>query len=1335
MTAGDVAHLDDKAKRFVLRRRLGEGAFGVVWEAYDRERSARVALKTLIHTEPGSLLLFKREFRALADIVHPNLVTLYELLSSGDRWFFTMEFVDGVDFLNHATNHLVVAGAHVLTNERAAPHQSLRAPRVLAADRTVQSHRNGGALAGDWYNEPTMLDTPNEVDEAEDEDSDPTMQVLLPTEGPVSLGSMRFDPDRVRSALRQLAAGINTLHEAGKLHRDIKPSNVLVTREGRVVILDFGLITEVSLGGAVASNNPIVGTPMFMSPEQGLGKPLSPATDWYSVGVMLYAAMTGHVPFDGPPMHVLMSKAEVDPVPPGRIVPGLPDDLESLCVALLHRDPEQRPTGREIIRRLGASDARTISTPGSSPFVKRAHPFVGREEQLNALARGLETARKGRLGAALVRGSSGMGKSALVRHFLDELKERSPETVVLSGRCYQRESVPYKALDSLVDELSVYLQELPPAEASALMPRGIEALARLFPVLRQIEAVARPHAQATPIADPHELRRRAFEAMRELFSRLARRHPLVLFIDDLQWGDAESDALLAELVRPPNPPELLLIACYRAEETRSSPLMRALEAARAEGAPIDVCEVFVGELRPEEAQTLAVTLLGPEAEARAKAITRECGGNPFFIDALARHAQVEDDERQRSSRRSSSPGELPREPRIRLSEVIAARVAKLPSGARRLLETVVVAGQPIDVALARRAAGVDSHEQAVLSLLQVSHLVRTRADSPGEKIEIYHDRIRESVLAGISPDDLKAYHNRLAITLELGGRADPELLAAHYQTAERPTKALFYAIKAAEQAFDALAFDRAARLYALALSFNPPDEAAVRSIKTRRGESLANAGRGAEAADAYLAAAEGTAPTEALELKRRAAEQLLLSGHVDRGIELVRMVLEPLGMKLAETSKGAMVSLAAQRARLWFRGLRFTERSEREIPADQLMRIDTCWAIAAGLSLVDNIRGSDFQARHLVLALQAGEPYRIARALAMEVVFRAAQGGAKNRERADELVREMTVLAERIRHPHALALATTITGVAAYLGGQWRTALASLERGAVLLREQCSGVAWELDTVDIFILSTLHRLGRWKDLGIKVQEVIRGAIARGDLYAAVHGWLDVGWNAYLAADMPEETLTRLNEVVGKLSHQEGFQMQHFLHLLGTAHTLLYMGEATRAWELVNGRWPEIRRSFVVLVPMAYMDYLDLRSRCAIACAALEGVDEARRRALLKIAAGDVQRMEEEQAAWASALAIVPRAGVALTRGDVDQARALILDAEAAFDELHMEVHRAVAQRRRGELLGGEEGRRLIAGADKALAAQGIKVPKRIAGMIAPGRWVREHSQNGQRLAR
>src|SRR5262249_32840831 len=142
------------------------------------------------------------------------------------------------------------------------------------------------------------------------------------------------------------------------------------------------------------------------------------------------------------------------------------------------------PAGPEVRYRLGATSAEPIL-----PVLAEV-PLVGRRSHLDTLAAAFERTRQGRTVIVSVHGRSRAGKSALVKHFLDDLDKRSA-AVVLSGRCYEQESVPYKALDNLVDVLSRYLESLSQLEVEAILPRDVAPLARLFPVLRQVDAVAR----------------------------------------------------------------------------------------------------------------------------------------------------------------------------------------------------------------------------------------------------------------------------------------------------------------------------------------------------------------------------------------------------------------------------------------------------------------------------------------------------------------------------------------------------------------------------------------------------------------------------------------------------------------------------------------------------------------------------------------------------------------------------------------------------------------------------------------------------------------------------
>jgi predicted ATPase len=128
----------------------------------------------------------------------------------------------------------------------------------------------------------------------------------------------------------------------------------------------------------------------------------------------------------------------------------------------------------------------------------------------------------------------------------------------------------------VVDALSRHLRRLPPVEAAQLLPRNIHALARIFPVLGRVDVVAGARQRTALPPDPVELRRRDFTALKELLGHIADAQPLVLYVDDLQWGDADSVLPLRELVEPPEAPAMLVLGTYRADEVEHSPFLRDL---------------------------------------------------------------------------------------------------------------------------------------------------------------------------------------------------------------------------------------------------------------------------------------------------------------------------------------------------------------------------------------------------------------------------------------------------------------------------------------------------------------------------------------------------------------------------------------------------------------------------------------------------------------------------------------------------------------------------------------------------------------------------------------
>jgi serine/threonine protein kinase len=1271
-----------RSDRFELRGLLGAGGFGTVYQAFDRQGGALVALKVLRRPDAPALYRFKQEFRALADVAHPNLVTLYELMTEEGRWFFTMELLDGVDFLDHVWE--------LAPLERAALGTDTATPTSPLLDGATTL--DGCRARHDPAARRPAAQAPRAAHPA---------------------GRPRVSYDRLRASLAQLAEGVVALHAAGKLHRDIKPSNVLVTREGRVVLLDFGLVSEQADERQTLTGH-VVGSAPYMSPEQGSGLPLSEASDWYSVGTVLYEALTGTLPFEGPLARVLTEKLQFDAPPPRALAPWTPEDLDALCRALLRREPRERLGGRELLERLGG--ARAAAALAASAVATA--PFVGRQLPLAVLDEALATARKGRTCVVSLHGRSGIGKTGLVRRFLDEVRRRDPHAVVLAGRCYERESVPYKAFDSLVDALSQHLRGLPDAQAEALLPADVLALARLFPVLRQVDAVAGARRRVLEIPDSHELRRRAFAALRELLRRLARRAPLVLAIDDLQWGDLDSAALLAELLAPPDPPPFLLVGSHRSEEAGTSGLLRLFGTLRgAASAAVDWRELALGELTRDEARQLAGRLLGGGASlaSLAEEIAAESGGSPLLIAELVRYSQAGGGLAPRTRLAAGAPADQ-QPPLVTLERMLQLRVERLPGPSRRLLEVLAVAGQPLELDVARGAADVPS-EQAALAPLRSGHLVRTRG-ADDRQLEVYHDRIREIVVAQLDAAALRAHHLQLARALEAGGRADPETLATHFQEGGQLARAAEYAATAAAQAARALAFDRAARLYRLALELRRDESPEALELRVGLGDALANAGRGAEAAGAYQAAAARAAARERLELLRRAADQLLRSGHLDQGLAALREVLGALGMRLAGSPRRALLSLLLRRALIRLRGLRYRERDASAVPPHELMRIDTCWSAAVGLSLVDNIRGADFQGRHLLLALKAGEPYRISRALALEGAHRAA-GGSRARERTQELVRRATLLAERIQHPHALGLAALMAGATAILEGRWLDAHRATLRAEQILRDRCTGVAWELDTTRNYILLALLSMGEWGELGRLLPALLQDAHERGDLFAAIRLRARMSPAVRLAADDAAGARAEVQEALRAWS-SGGFHIQHFHALWGELSALLYAGEAEAAWALLERSWPALAGSVLLRIQFVRIDMQGLRARAALSLARASRATGSRDLAPLLRQAGRAARaLERERSPWGQPCAVLVRAGLASLASRRQDAVSLLIEAENGFDDAHMGLHASAARRRRGELLGGHAGRELIEAADAWMLERQIRNPVRMADLLAP----------------
>ncbi len=1192
-------------ERYEIRRALGSGGIGVVYEAVDRETGATVAIKTLHDVTPEALYRLKREFRLLQGIEHPNVCQHYELFEHAGQWFIAME---------------CVRGEHILHAIR------------------------------DEYGD--------------------------------------YDLDKLRDAMAQLAEALCALHEAGLVHRDLKPSNVLVEPSGRVVLLDFGFVEASAADGGLQRSQTIVGTPVYMAPEQAVQADVGPPADWYSFGVILFEALTQQLPHDGDTaLAVMLNKQRVDPPRASSLSPDVPPDLDSLCADLLSADPMRRPSGNGVLRRLGKRDGSRDSRPAMTSSPSLAGGFVGRADELELLRGALADVERGRTISVIVEGPSGVGKSALVQHFTEEAIGRG--ALVLAGRCYERESVPYKAFDSVIDALARHLRRLSDVEVASLLPRNPDLLVRMFPVLGGVNAMnTAPAARAIP-GEPHEQRNQAFAALREVLHRLSQRRSIVIAIDDWQWADADSVVLARDLVRHRDSPPLMLVVTARPSEDRDA-------AARFEAvATTDSRRIALEAFLEEQAIELVDQLrrsFAPSLELDLAAIARETQGHPLYISELVRYAATR-----------GSPAEPNKA--IHLDEAILARIAELPFEARAIVDVLAVAGEPLPLDVVRDAVDFDpASVQRHAAMLRVAHLVRSgNADGA---IEPYHDRVAEAVLASMTDKEQFAWHKRIVYAIEASplARVRPELLLRHLDAVGESGRAAEIAVAAAQRAVIAGAFDQAASLYAVALRSGQFDERWTCALRIELGEALANAGRGHEAAQAFLAAAEDADPATRMDCHRQAAEQLLMVGDLERGLEILSELLADVGVDMPATQKRALASVLWGRLKLRLRGLKYRPHRETEVAPETLLQLDVLQAASHSLAMVDTIRGADFNARWLLLALRIGEPSRCAVALASEAVYQSSQGG-RGVERARSLIATVREIAAGVDDPKVRGQLLMAEGGRDY----WICKLASAEQhireAERIFREETTGATSELKTARMFLTFTLRHRGAWATLRELREEYVQDAERRGDRYVAtsVNRYCSSLW---LAANDPDGARRMLAEAKWMLPNL-AFHTQHWYELDARAEIAMYDHTIERDLPELQPLFEGLERSVLLRLTTINAMALWIRGRMALmlgdhrgAQHALKGlckVDELRARVFAAMLAAGIEGRARDTMAVAK-----------------------LREAVSLSDQHELRLHAAAARYQLGCLLAGSEGSDDVAAAEAVMTAEGVAKPERFAAWFVPG---------------
>ena len=1073
---------------------------------------------------------------------------------------------------------------------------------------------------------------------------------------------------------------------------------MLVTPDARPVLLDFGLVTD--SGGSLNETiqDGVVGTVNFMSPEQAAGDPeLTPASDWYSVGVMLFVALTGRFPFTGNSLAVLRGKQLRPATPPRQIVPNVPADLDNLCVHLLERDPAARISGTAVLERLGTPIARATTSLSSSVTGTQAAPFTGRETELAWLHQQYEQAMAG-AGASLllVRGASGLGKSALVRRFLGELVDGDSPPVVLEGRCYERESVPYKAMDSVIDEFSRFWRRLPGEEAGRLLPLEPSLLPVLFPVLARVPVVARARVEVLR-EDPQTQRSRAFGALREVFARLGQSRRVALFLDDMQWADGDSATLLTELLSPPDAPRILVLLGSRDYAEEEVPALADLLRDLGDG----VGRLELQPLSPKEGRELAATLLGCD-DSVATRVATESDGNPLFISELAHYLQTHGGDDASS---------------IRLEEIVRRRVAALPETSRRLLEVLAVAGEPVARTVVTHATELDNDSYAQITrALRAHNLARTAGGSSYDAVEVFHDRIRQAVVGNLTAEQRRRVHAHLAVALQVYGEADHESLSRHWRGAGDNQRAAEAARLAGRAAMERLEFDKAAHLFRSAQAWGQFAGDDERELLIALADALENSGRAAAAAEAFMRAAERYEHGGLrIDLRRRAVEQLLAGGHLAEGLAATATVLSEVGLALPRSQVGALARVLWQRTRLRMTTLDWTPRSQADIGRDQLIVVEACRAVGYGLGLVDSVASASFVIKGFTLAVRLGIPTAILRLGCMTAISDSALGRFGQAQRVLDAV-DRAARQEDTPMGHGFAK-IALAGIEYLRHNAWDKSLALADEAYALFAQSGRSRTYEgIFSAQVACWSLLYA-GELTELQARVRRFLRDARNTGNRFWETNLRARFAITSFMDGHADRTFADVRAAIDAWLPESDTLQVIDHYADLGMGESALYLGERALMLQVYDQSRRNLARSINRHLVMVRVEIGHLLGRLALALAI---ADPDKRAAHLRAARKHSRAIGKEPLLLASQLSSLLEASILHAEGRADAAAELLGLCVDRFDASGTKLYAAAARRRLGQLQGGDPGGQLVARADDWLRGQNVREPARLVATLAPG---------------